>query len=58
MKLSGSVIVSWDFTNGTDKAIVLVGEKKLGRPVNIINAFQGKEAEDIYKKLTANKVNE
>lgn len=52
MKLSGSVIVSWDFSNGTSDAIVLVGEKKPGKPAKIINAFQGKDAEDIYKKLT------
>ena len=53
MKSSGSVIVSWDFTNGKDASILLVGQKKPGKDVDIINAFQGKEAEELYKKLTA-----
>lgn len=52
MKGSGSVIVSWDFSNGKDNDILLVGKKNPGKPVEIINAFQGKEAEDLYKKLT------
>lgn len=49
---TGSVIVSWDFSKGKDVGVLLVGRQKPGRNVEIINAFQGKEAEDIYKKLT------
>lgn len=49
---SGSVIVSWDFSKGKDVGVLLVGKQSPGRHVEIINAFQGKEAEDIYKKLT------
>lgn len=48
---NGSVIVSWDFTNGEDVGILLVGEKRPGVDVEIINAFQGKEAVEIYNKL-------
>lgn len=55
MGSSGSVIVSWDFSNGPDADILLVGEKKPGKPVEIINAFQGKEARDLYAKLTIRK---
>lgn len=51
MNGTGSVIVSWNFSHGKDKSILLVGSQKNGK-VEIVNAFQGKEAEDIYKKLT------
>ena len=54
MKNVGSVIVSWDFSHEKDKGILLIGERKNGH-VDIINAFQGKEAMDIYKKLTTRK---
>lgn len=47
----GAYIVSWDFTHGTDVGVLIVGEQKNGN-VTIINAFQGQEAEDIYKKLS------
>lgn len=49
---SGSVIVSWDFTNGKDKSILLVGKKDEAGGVSVINGFQGREAEELYLKLT------
>ena len=49
---SGCVIVSWDFSKGEDIGVLLVGKKKPGKDVEIINAFQGEDAEEIYKKLT------
>lgn len=55
MKTARSILVSYDPSNGEDIAILLVGEKKPGKPVEIINAYQGKEAEDIWKKLTVRK---
>lgn len=50
MKAAESVIVSVDFSHGVDKGILLVGRQKKG-VVTIINAFQGEEAEELYKKL-------
>lgn len=47
----GAVIVSWDFSHERDKRILLVG-KKNGSNVDIINAFQGEEAIDLYERLT------
>ena len=47
----GAYIVSWDFTHGTDKAILLVGNKVNGK-MEVINGFQGQEAIDIYEKLS------
>lgn len=54
MKNVGSVIVSWDFSPEKDESILLVGERK-NEHVDIVNAFQGKEAMDIYKKITTRK---
>ncbi len=50
MKSNGSVIVSWDFSNGRDIGVLLVGKQVNGK-VEIVNAFQGKEAVEIYEKL-------
>ena len=51
-KLLGSVIVSWNFTQGIDTGVLLVGVKEHREEVRIINAFQGQEAFKLYKKLT------
>lgn len=53
---TGSVIVSWDFSHGKDKSILLVGKQENGR-VDIVNAFQGAEAEELYEKLVTRKDN-
>lgn len=53
-KTNGCFLVSWDFNHGEDKDIVLIGERVNGN-LNIINAFQGQEARDIYKKLSTAK---
>ena len=50
-KMHGAYVVSWDFSNGKDVGILLVGEQKDGK-MDIVNAFQGEEAEAIYKKLS------
>lgn len=51
MKITGSFLVSFDF-NDTDVPILLVGRKKKGDAVEIVNAFQGEEAVRMYKMLT------
>lgn len=50
-----SIIVGYDNTNGRDKTVLIVGEKKKGLAVDIINAFQGPEAEELWLKLTTKK---
>ena len=50
-----SIIVGYDCTNGRDKSVLIVGEKKKGLAVDIINAFQGLEAEELWLKLTTKK---
>lgn len=51
MKGYGSVIVSWDFSNGEDVGVLIVGKQKKGK-IEIVNAYQGKEAVELYEKLT------
>lgn len=48
---SGSYIVSWDFSHGKDDDVLIVGSQHKG-VVDIVNAFQGQEARDIYEKLS------
>ena len=50
LKVNECLLVSVDFTRGEDTGVLIVGRQKNGK-VNILNAFQGQEAIDIYKKL-------
>ena len=54
---NGAYIVAWDFSHGEDVDVLIVGEKKNG-VMNIVNAFQGQEARDIYEKLSTVKNND
>ena len=54
MKSTDSVIVSLDFSRGKDVGVLIVGSQKNGQ-VDIINAYQGKEAYELYRKLTVKK---
>lgn len=56
-KISEAVVVSIDYDESENNGILLVGRKKGKGPIEIINAFQGQEALDIYKKLTTVKEN-
>lgn len=47
-----SVIVSYD-NQSNDEPILIVGRKRLNQSVEIINAFQGDEAVELYNRLTA-----
>lgn len=55
LKVNECLLVSVDFTQGEDTGVLIIGRQKNGK-VDVINAFQGQEAIDIYKKLiTVNK---
>lgn len=54
MKVNESLLVGVDFTNGEDSSVLIVGRKRPNQSVEIINAFQGEEAEELYKKLVGN----
>ena len=53
-KIHGCYLVSFDFSNNGDTGVVLVGKQTNGK-IDIINAIQGKEAWDLYQKLTVKK---
>lgn len=54
-KVNECLLVSVEFTQGEDAGVLIVGRQKNGK-VDIVNAFHGREAIDIYKKLiTVNK---
>ena len=51
--VNGSIIVSWNFTDDDLMAGVLViGEQRIGKPVEVVNAYTGEEAYEMFKKLT------
>ena len=53
MKINETLLVGVDFTNGEN--VLIVGRKRPNQSVDIINAFQGKEAEELYNKLIGKK---
>lgn len=55
IKTTDTILVSYDFTHGKDKSVLVVGRKQPKETVEIINAFQGEEAEELYKKLITKK---
>lgn len=56
MNKSESLIIGYDESNGRDNTVLIVGRKKKGQVVEVINAFQGEEAYWMYQKLTTKKV--
>ena len=52
------ILVSIDFNHGEDADILIVGRKRPNGSAEIINAFQGQEARDLYEKLAMPKKKE
>ena len=50
-EFADTLLVSTNFMNGEDTGVLIVGRKKIGGSVDIVNAFQGEEARELYKKL-------
>lgn len=46
-----SLLIGIDISNGNDTGVLIVGRKRMNQSVEIINAFQGEEAKELYKKL-------
>lgn len=49
--LTDTLLVSIALKNDEDDAALIVGRKRKGESVEIVNAFQGKEAIDLYNRL-------
>lgn len=55
MDVCESLLIGFDSTNGKDNTVLIVGRKTPGEIVEVVNAFQGEEAIELYKKLTTKK---
>ena len=54
-----SFVVSFSFNmDDPSKSVCIVGEKGMNQAAQIINAFQGSDADDIFRKLTTKKVDD
>lgn len=54
-KTSDSLIIGFDSPTCKYGTVLIVGRKKPREAVDIINAFEGEEALELYKKLTTPK---
>lgn len=52
---SDTLLVGLDFTHGKDVGVLIVGRRLSNGTTDIVNAFQGEEALDIYKRLVTRK---
>jgi hypothetical protein len=50
-----TILVSFNPTEKVESAVLLVGKQTPGMYPEIINAFQGKEAVELYNKLITKK---
>lgn len=53
-RITDCILVSVDFTK-EDAGVLIVGRKNTRHNPDIINAFQGQEAWDLYQKLITKK---
>ena len=53
-----SILVSVDFSNKDGTGVLIVGRKRMNQSVDIINAFQGDEARELYEKWGTKKKKE
>lgn len=51
-KINDAVIVSVSISPATKTGVLIVGRKRPNGSTEIVNAFQGEEAVELYTKLT------
>ena len=51
-RLSDTILISFARETPDSDPVLIVGRNRMNKSVDIINAFEGKEALDIYEKLT------
>ena len=52
--LSDTLLVSISFSD-KDTGVLVVGRKRKNKSIEIVNAFQGEDALELYKKLVTRK---
>lgn len=50
-----TIMVSFSQQSDRDHAVLIVGKKKKGAAIDIINAFKGEEAIELYERLITRK---
>lgn len=50
-----SLIIGVDFSRGPDHDVLIVAKGKNGVVMNVVNAFQGEEARELYARLVTPK---
>lgn len=55
MDTTEAIIVAYDYKQDSDNAVLIVGQKNKIKDIEIINAFQGDEATELWNKLTTKK---
>lgn len=50
--MTGSLIIGYDFSENEDDSVLVVAKKAPKEAVEIVNAFQGAKAVEIYTMLT------
>lgn len=51
MNICGSLLVGYSFNSDGGNPVLIVGKKDPRKAVEVINAFDGDEAVELYKKL-------
>ena len=54
-KIAQSVLVSYTRGEDMDSSLMLVGQKQKDKDIVIVNAIQGKEANELWQKLITKK---
>ena len=50
-----TLLVSLSFESGEETGVLVVGRKTKGQAVEVVNAFMGPEAREIYERLVTKK---
>ena len=56
--MANCILVSYEPTDNVDTSVLIVGKKTAKKDVDIIDAFQGTEAIELWNKLTMKKETE
>lgn len=54
-KFTQSILVSYTKGNDTDASLMLVGQRQPGKDIVIVNAFQDKDADELWQRLITKK---
>ena len=53
--MAESILVAFETVDGKDKDILIIGKKHPNKPTEVINAFMGEEAIELWNRLTIKK---